>query len=615
MPTLPPLVNPTYHLCLTSTEINDALNELVQAPSFAFDTETTGLDVRESVPIGISFSTGLDKSFYIPIHSAHLKDELALPSDAIVESIRQFFCETEKNMKIAHNIKFDLQMLRNIGVEVKGQVFDTMIAGFLLDSSEQYSLDAMSLKHLGVTKIPTTQLMGKSRKKSMLDVEIIALAQYACEDASCTFQLYELLHPKLKCDPKLHDFFLHHEMPIARILAKMEQTGVHVDQGILAEISQQLTEEMEAAKQRIFMEAKEEFNLNSTKQLSDVLFNKLDVPKYCGVELKKRSAKSGAFSLDISVLKTLSKHPVVADVIQYRTLSKLLSTVDGFPKLITPSTGRIHPTFKQCGTVTGRLSCSKPNMQNVPVRTEIGRKIRSAFSASKEDRRIIAADYSQIELRIVAFLSKDKNLTQIFIDGGDVHQSTAAIIFKKELDEVTKEDRSRAKAINFGIIYGMGPTRLAANTGVTTTEANKFIRQYFKGFPQMKTFFDQNLELAKQDGFVRTFLGRKRPVDFDGDSKAKNHAKNVASNTPIQGSAADLITTAMIQIDKELQTSGFDGHMLLQVHDELVFECSAADESKMIELIKRGMVENSMNLGDVPIVVDIRSGRNWMEAH
>ncbi|KAH9259814.1 DNA polymerase I [Batrachochytrium salamandrivorans] len=608
--------NPAYHLCQTSSEINDALNELLQAPSFAFDTETTGLDVKESKPIGVSFSTGVNKSYYIPVFAGHLTRPGALSSTEVIKSIRQLFVEAERNMKIAHNIKFDLQMLTNIGIEVKGEVFDTMIAGFLLDSSEPYSLDAMSLKHLGITKIPTSQLIGKGAKQiSMTQVDLDLLAHYACEDASCTHQLFDLLQPKLQADPKLHSFFTHHEMPVARILAKMEQTGVYVDQTILGEISAQLTQEMEATKQRIFTEAKEEFNLNSTKQLSEILFDKLDVPKYCGVELKKKSSKSGAFSLDISVLKTLSKHPVVADVIQYRSLSKLLSTVDGLPKLVTSCTGRIHPTFKQCGTVTGRLSCSQPNMQNVPVRTDIGRKIRSAFAASGDDRRIIAADYSQIELRIVAFLAKDKNLTQIFIDGGDVHQSTAAIMFKKDLAEVTKEDRSRAKAINYGIIYGMGPSRLAATTGVTTTEANRFIRQYFKGFPQMKTFFDQNLELAKQDGFVRTFLGRKRPVDFDGDGKAKNHAKNITSNTPIQGSAADLITTAMIQIDQELAASKYDGQMLLQVHDELVFECSQADEPNMIALIKKGMVENSMSLGDVPIEVDIRSGRNWMEAH
>ncbi|KAH9262751.1 hypothetical protein BASA82_000225 [Batrachochytrium salamandrivorans] len=477
--------NPAYHLCQTSSEINDALNELLQAPSFAFDTETTGLDVKESKPIGVSFSTGVNKSYYIPVFAGHLTRPGALSSTEVIKSIRQLFVEAERNMKIAHNIKFDLQMLTNIGIEVKGEVFDTMIAGFLLDSSEPYSLDAMSLKHLGITKIPTSQLIGKGAKQiSMTQVDLDLLAHYACEDASCTHQLFDLYSPSSKLIPSSTRFFTHHEMPVARILAKMEQTGVYVDQTILGEISAQLTQEMEATKQRIFTEAKEEFNLNSTKQLSEILFDKLD---------------------------TLSKHPVVADVIQYRSLSKLLSTVDGLPKLVTSCTGRIHPTFKQCGTVTGRLSCSQPNMQNVPVRTDIGRKIRSAFAASGDDRRIIAADYSQIELRIVAFLAKDKNLTQIFIDGGDVHQSTAAIMFKKDLAEVTKEDRSRAKAINYGIIYGMGPSRLAATTGVTTTEANRFIRQYFKGFPQMKTFFDQNHRVGQTGRVCADVSGEETP--------------------------------------------------------------------------------------------------------
>ena len=585
--------------------------ELSGADMFSFDTETTGLDRIEDTPIGISFSTRAGHGWYVPLVQKHLSGWLT--PEFIRQQVEPILRDPKKT-KVAHNLKFDIQMLSNLGIEVSGPFGDTMLASYIINPiSKEHSLDSCSLERLNFKKIPTTALMGDKFERSMLDVPLEDLATYACEDADVVFQLDKIYQPILS-EMGLKDVYENIDVPLAPVLAAMEKTGVHIDSDALAEISMKLDKRAKQLEQLIYKEAGEEFNINSPKQLQVILFEKLAIHSQLGITRIKKT-KSG-FSTDVSVLESLSAHALPRAILEFRTVTKLKNTyVDALPQLLNPKTGRVHTNFHQTGTATGRLSSSDPNLQNIPIRKEEGREIRKAFSASAPDRKIISADYSQIELRLLAHISDDNGLKTAFASDQDIHTATASKIFGIPPSQVTADLRSNAKAINFGIIYGMGPQRLARETGVSMAEAKTFIEKYFDGFPKIRDYIDTAKSAARQLGYSTTMTGRRRPIP---EINAKDRAvmingENMAVNSPIQGSAADLVKIAMINTQKQLNESGLDAKMLLQVHDELVFECKDSQVDAVKALVKSAM-ENAMKLS-VPLKVEVGAGLNWLEAH
>ncbi len=602
--------NTNYRLVQDQESLNQLLNALDVAQLFAFDTETTGLDKINSRPIGISFSTAEGAAWYIPLCAEHGQK---LPMPQILTSIRPPLLHASK-LKIAHNLKFDLQMLRNIGVEIGGPIADTMIASYVLDaSSREHGLDALALKKLALQKIPTSDLIGKKGEISMLDVDISQLTEYACEDADCTLRLWHKLEPELGA-LKVDGVFRDIEMPLVPILARMEQDGVFIDAAVLAEQSIKLGGLLQTLTSQIYELAGEEFNINSTKQLGQILFEKLKIHEQLQISRLKKT-KSG-YSTDVSVLEKLSAHPLPKALLDYRTLTKLKNTyIDALPTLINATTQRLHTNFLQTGTATGRLSSNDPNLQNIPIRSPLGRDIRKAFRAQDPESVIISADYSQVELRLLAHIAKESALAEAFRNGADIHTATAARIFGVPPEQVDSELRSRAKAINFGIIYGMGPMRLARETNVSMQEAKLFIEKYFASYPQIERYIDESIAKARELGYTTTISGRRRPLPEinSRDQMVLANAENIAVNSPVQGSAADLIKLAMIRINKRLANEQLNAKMLLQVHDELVFECHKLAVEPVVAMIKTEM-ENAMQL-DVPLLVDVGVGNNWLEAH
>lgn len=623
-PQAPPQPNPIqslnrdrYILANTPDKLRAALQALAAASAVSFDTETTGLNVVDDRPIGISASTAAGQGWYIPLISKHLAEGLT-ERDALA-SVKSWIEQPAApghpvQIKVAHNLKFDLQMLRNAGMEPVGPFVDTMLCSWLLDSiGREHGLDACAMRHLGILKTPTSDLIGLRGEIPMSDVPLEKLSEYAIEDAEVTFRLYECFMPEIRkagLEKVLHEI----EMPLVPILASMEREGIFIDAMELSKISDHLAIEAARLEKKIHELAGEEFNINSTKQLQTILFEKLKVHEQVGVKRLKKT-KSG-FSTDVSVLEALSSHPLPAAILAYRSVAKLKNTyVDALPQLINPRTNRIHTSFHQTGTATGRLSSSDPNLQNIPIRTTQGREIRRAFRAGHDNWVLISADYSQVELRILAHIAGEEALTQAFRNGMDIHNATAARIFGVSPDEVDQTLRSRAKAINFGIIYGMGPQRLARETGVSMAEAKEFIEKYFAGYPRIKEYIASAVAKAKASGYTETMTGRRRPMpDLNStDRLAQVNAENIAVNSPIQGSAADLIKLAMICVENELRAAGMKTKLLLQVHDELVFE-SPPEEAKQAADIIRHAMEHAMEL-DVPLKVEVGTGINWLEAH
>jgi len=577
--------------------------ELKSSIAFAFDTETTGQDPFNVEIVGISFSTEAHSASYIPIghkegKQLKLKDVLAEIKPAL---------ESEKIKKYGHNIKYDIEVLKALGINVRGTAFDTMVAAYLIDpTGGGLGLKSLAKSKLGRKMIDYTDIVD-DKKKTLADYPIDVVSDYACSDSDVTIQLVEIFKKELK-KLELDKLFDEVEVPLIDVLIEMEANGVSLDTKKLAKMSSKMEVQMKEAEKNIYAICGEEFNLNSPKQLSKILYEKLKLP------VIKRT-KSGA-STDASVLEELATNFEVAErLLEYRGLSKIKSTyVDVLPTLLNEKTGRVHTSFNQTITATGRLSSSDPNLQNIPAKGEVGKKIREAFVPEKKGWKILAADYSQIELRILAHLSGDKILTTAFKEDRDIHRATAAEVFGVSEKEVTTQMRDAAKMVNFGIIYGISDFGLAKGLKIKKTEAADYIKKYFAKHSGVKKFIDETIEQVKKDEFVCTMLGRRRPMqDINNPNwSIKSFAERTAINTPVQGTAADIIKVAMINISNELRAEGLEAKMLLQVHDELVFEVPDEEVDKVRKMVEDEMV-NAIKM-DVPIKVNIGIGESWGHA-
>jgi len=609
----------SYHTISDPKAFDDLLRRLTKAKEFALDLETTSASPMEAEIVGLSFAVREREAFYVPafpearvVGEGDLFEADASQLEQILERLRPIL-EDPRLRKGGQNIKYDMTVLANHGVELQGVAFDTMVESYLLDPSQrQHNLDLLALKHLNFQKTPTVALIGKGKDQiSMRDVPIAKVAAYSCEDADVTLRLHNLFLPRLE-EHDLDELYRGVEVPLISVLGRMERRGVRVDLELLESLSTELAGKIDALARQIHELAGEEFNINSTQQLGIILFEKLRIQK--GRKARVRRTKTG-YGTSVAALEAFADEPIVQRILEYRTLAKLKSTyIDAFPALVNARTGKIHTSFNQTVTATGRLSSSEPNLQNIPIRTELGRTIREAFIPSDPGRRLLCADYSQIELRILAHLSGDENLIGAFRRGEDIHRRTASEIFEVPIDQVTPEMRSRSKAINFGIIYGMGPQRLARDTGITVAEAQGFIDRYFERYPLIKEFIDETIVSVERDGFVTTLLGRRRfiPEIHSQNQGARAAAERVAVNTPIQGTAADLIKVAMVRIDKRLRQSYPDAWMILQVHDELVFDVPAGEAEAVGRLVREEM-EGAIEL-DVPLKVDLNVATTWAKA-
>ncbi|MDA1194793.1 MAG: DNA polymerase I [Planctomycetota bacterium] len=611
-----------------------ALESTRETGGFAWDTETTGIDPHRAKLVGLSFAWVEGEAWYVPVNldppmfaaagafapaaAGTLFDQPVVDADApaVMERLRGVL-EDPTLPKTGQNMKYDIHIVRRYGVDVAGIDFDTMIASFCADpGSRIHNLDGLALRHLGLKKIPTSALIGKGKNEiTMAEVDVAKVAEYACEDADVTWRLRGRLQAELE-EKNVTEVFRKAEMPLVPVLARMERNGIRLAVERLEAIGTDLDGRIEAAEAEIHKFKGEPFNIRSTAILGALLFDELELHKKAGRKQPKKTAKGSGYATDESTLAELAPyHELPQLVLTYRSLSKLKSTyLDTLPTYVNPETGRVHTSFHQTGAATGRLSSSDPNMQNIPIRSEEGRAIRTAF-VPEEGWTFLSADYSQIELRLLAHLSGDEGLRAAFRAGEDIHRATAARIFKVAPEDVTSTLRSRAKAVNFGVIYGMGAQRLARETSVTLQEAKSFIDNYFATYPAVKAYQDQTIETARETGYVMTLLGRRRylPDLLSGDPRVFAQARNVAVNTPLQGTAADLIKLAMIRIDQRLTREGYAARMLLQIHDELLFEAPPGEMERLVAMVTEEM-QGAMPL-DVPIVVDTGQGANWSEAH
>ncbi|WP_120488860.1 DNA polymerase I [Bergeyella cardium] len=580
------------------------VENLLKQKAVVFDTETTSLNELEAELIGLSFSYQKGLAYYIP---------LAEDREKALETLQIFkpFFEKQDILKIAHNFKYDLKVLTQYGISIRGNCFDTMIAHYLLNPDGRHGMDYLSEIYLSYTPIPIESLIGKKGKnqKTLRSVSLEQQTNYAAEDADITFQLYEKFAPQLKKE-NLESLFYDVEMPLMKVLAKMELAGVALDTDWLSKESLDLENDLQVLEKKIFALSREEFNINSPKQLGDILFAKLHL------DPKARKTKTGQYSTSEEVLQKLAgKHTIIGHILEYRTYQKLKSTyVDALPQEIQPKDGRVHTHFSQTTAATGRLASLNPNLQNIPIRTLRGQQIRGAFVADK-GKKIISADYSQIELRLIAEVSGEDNMIKAFQNGEDIHASTASKLFKVPITDVTKSQRSQAKAVNFGIIYGQSSFTLSEQTGLSRSEAKQMIDSYYQTYPMLKEFMNEQVLKARQNGFVETILGRRRHLKDINSNNAvvRGHAERNAVNAPIQGSAADIIKIAMINIDKALHEQNLRTQMLLQVHDELLFE-APEDELEVVAPLIRQLMESAVRT-TVPLLVEVGIGNNWLEAH
>lgn len=594
-----------YELVNTPEKRKKLIEILASSMAFCFDTETTGLDPNTDELVGLSFSYGHNAGFYV-----HLPENFA-EAEAIMQEFKPVF-ENESIGKIGQNLKFDISFLKWYGVEVRGRLFDTMIAHYLLQPDMRHGMDVLAENYLNYKPMPIENLIGKKgrNQKSMRDVPLDLLKEYACEDADITLQLKDIFEPKLH-EAGLLDLFNNIEIPLISVLASMEGEGVNLDSEALNNFSVELGEEIVKLNEQIQEMAGAQFNVSSPKQLGEILFVHMKIVE------KAKKTKSGQYSTSEDVLAKLeNKHPIIRAILDYRSLSKLRSTyVDALPLLVNPRTGRIHTSYNQTVAATGRLSSTNPNLQNIPIRTDKGREIRKAFVPRNANYILFAADYSQIELRIIASLSGDKAMMQAFQDGIDIHTVTAAKVYNVPIEEVSKDMRRNAKGVNFGIIYGISAFGLAENIGISRKEAAEIITNYFASYPSIKTFMDKNIAFAKENGYVETIKGRRRYLKDINSANAivRGFAERNAINAPIQGSSADMIKVAMINIQKQMLEGNMQSKMILQVHDELVFDAHLDEVEDLKVMVEKEMREAiSLN---VPIVVDMNTGKNWLEAH
>ncbi|MDX1364762.1 MAG: DNA polymerase I [Arenibacter latericius] len=594
-----------YQSVLPGMAMKLFLKNLIKQTSVCFDTETTGLNPLTAELVGIAFSWEAGKGFYIPF------PEDRSEAQELIEHLRPFF-EAEEIEKIGQNLKYDIKVLHKYGITIKGKCFDTMLAHYLINPDMRHNMDVLAETYLNYTPVSITELIGKKGKNqlSMREVPLEKQTEYAVEDADITFQLAQHFRPELK-DAKTEELFNDIEIPLLKVLADMELEGINLDKAFLNSLAKDLDNDIKELETKIYKEAGEEFNIASPKQLGDILFDKLKLVN------KPKKTKTGQYSTAEEVLSTLAKdHEIIQYVLDYRGLSKLKSTyIDALPLQIEESTNRIHTDYMQTVAATGRLSSNNPNLQNIPIRTERGRQVRKAFVPRNEEYTLLAADYSQIELRIIAALSQETTMIEAFKNGEDIHASTASKVFNVPLEEVTREQRSNAKTVNFGIIYGVSAFGLSNQTDLSRSEAKDLIDTYYKTYPKLRNYISEQINFARENGYVQTVLGRRRYLkDINGSNAiVRGAAERNAVNAPIQGSAADIIKIAMINIHKKLVEENYKSKMLLQVHDELVFDVYNPEMGAIKTMIKTEM-ENAHKLS-VPLEVELGTGKNWLEAH
>jgi DNA polymerase I len=595
-----------YHIAADKTSRESLISTLKTAETICFDTETTHIEATQADLVGISFSIKKGEAWYVPVPA---DQKLA---QEIVDEFRPILEDTTKEI-IGQNIKYDMMVLKNYGLELGGKLFDTMIAHYLVEPEMRHGMDFLANAYLKYRPVSITELIGKkgAPQGNMRDVPLEIIAEYAAEDADITFQLKEVFAPKL-AENELTKLFEEMELPLVRVLADLETEGVRIDADFLKNYSNELVEVITGLEDKILAEVGFKFNIASPKQVGEVLFERLKIP-YKGSKLK-----SGQYSTDEETLSEIAPlHPVAADILTHRGLMKLKSTyLDALPNMVNPRTGRVHSSFRQTVAATGRLASDSPNLQNIPIRTAEGRKVRMAFIPRDSEHILVSADYSQIELRLIAEIANEEAMIEAFTLGHDIHKATAAKVYGVPLEEVTSDQRRNAKTVNFSIIYGAGATNLSNQLGIKRAEAKELIENYFKTYTGLKNYMEKTVDFARVNGYVQTLSGRKRWLrDIDSrNSLARSNAERVAINTPIQGTAADLVKMAMINLDKAMKAGGFQSKMILQVHDELVFDVRRDELERLKPIILHEMT-NAMPGLKVPILVEMGVGENWLEAH
>ena len=615
------LFSETYNLESNKDSLNDSKSIYQRIESFeelkllvekmmkqeivAFDTETEGLNALETDIVGISFSWQKGIGYYLPIKnnkSAHEKS---------FEILRPFFESTEI-IKVGHNIKFDIQVLHKYNVKVSSPIYDTMVAHYLINPDMRHNLDTLSESYLNYSPISIESLIGKKGKNqiSMRDVSIDKITDYASEDADITLQLKSIFDKEIEVN-NLSKIFYDIEIPMINVLSKMETEGIKIDTSYLEKLDKEFEEDLEKLKKEIFKKSGEEFNLNSPKQLGEILFDKLKLVS------KPKKTKTGQYSTSEEVLSSLANdHKIIEDILEWRSLDKLQNTyVKSLPNEVSSLTNRVHSSFNQTVTTTGRLSSNNPNLQNIPIRTANGQKIRRAFIPRGSDYILMAADYSQIELRVIASMSNEENMIDAFVNNQDIHTMTASKIYNVDPENVTREQRGNAKTVNFGIIYGVSAFGLSQQTDLNRSESKVMIDNYFLNYPGLKKYMSDQIDFARNNGYVETIMGRRRYLQNinSQNNMLRSSSERNAINAPIQGSAADIIKIAMININSELKKQSLKSKMLLQVHDELVFDVHKSEKDQIKDIVKNTM-ESAVKL-KVPLKIDLEFGKNWLEAH
>ncbi len=594
----------------TQQQLDEWIEALTAAELFAIDTETTSLRAMEAELVGISFAIHAGRAAYLPLAHRDLEAPEQLNREAVLEQLRPLL-EDSVPKKVGQNLKYDATIFANHGIQLNGIAYDTMLESYVIDSTAtRHDMDSLALKYLGHKNISYEEVAGKGKKQLRFDeVPIELAAPYAAEDAEVTLRLHQTLWPRLLEETEREQLFRDVEMPLLEVLGRIERNGVKVDVTMLQRQSQELAVKIEAIEKEAFDEAGDPFNLSSPKQIQEILYGKLELP------VLKKTPKGQPSTAEPVLQELAQDYRLPQLILEYRSMSKLKSTyTDKLPQEINARTGRIHTSYHQAVAVTGRLSSSDPNLQNIPIRTEEGRRIRQAFVAD-DGNLLLAADYSQIELRIMAHLSGDEGLLQAFRSGEDVHRATAAEVFGVEPESVTTEQRRSAKAINFGLIYGMSAFGLAKQLNTTRHVAQTYVDLYFERYPGVKQYMEQTQEQARQQGYVETLFGRRLylPEINARNGQRRQYAERTAINAPMQGTAADIIKRAMIAVDRELSSNALDAKMIMQVHDELVFEVAADDLAALTELVQSQM--EAAAVLDVPLIVDVGSGSNWDDAH